>query len=235
MSLNADNIYIGYHGTDYDNVESILKNRFRISDKADEWLGHGIYFFTEGISDPIENAKEWAINQAWDKVAKRYSYQKYAVLKAEVSGERVLDLTTTEGLRVYNEMRNLFIREWVEVSKRNLSQKHAVLEAEVSGKRVLGLTMKEGLLDYNEKRNLFIREYESLFDRGRDIRQDNCKMSNLIIKRRKLDILINHLYIKNKTQRILNLVSNAPNTTVMLVTKPQSIKSIKIISSGEII
>lgn len=187
MSVNENKIYIGYHGTNADHVESIVKNGFYTSDNADEWLGHGIYFFTEGISDPIENAKEWAINQAWDKVAKRYLYQKYAVLKVEVSGERVLDLTTTEGLQVYNEMRNLFIHK-----------------------------------------------YESLFHRDRDIRQDNCKMSNLIIKRLKLDILINHLYIKNKSQRRLNLVSNTPNTTVMVVTKPQNILSIEVVSRGEI-
>lgn len=188
MTTEENKIYIGYHGTNYENVESILKNGFRISDKADEWLGHGIYFFTKGISDPIENAKEWAINQAWDNKNKRYFYKKYAVLEVEVFGERVLDLTTTEGLRVYNEMRNLLIHR-----------------------------------------------YELSFHRDRNIHQDNCKMSNLIIKRRKLDILINHLYIKNKMQRIRNIDSKVPNTTVMVVTEPLSIKSIKIVSSGEII
>ena len=113
MTTSDNKVYIGYHGTNYENVESIIKHGFHVSDNTDEWLGHGIYFFTEGISDPIENAKEWAINQAWDKVAKRYLYQKYAVLKVEVSGKRVLDLTTTNGLKVYNQMRDFLINKYV--------------------------------------------------------------------------------------------------------------------------
>jgi hypothetical protein len=187
MTTSDNKVYIGYHGTNYENVESIIKHGFHVSDNADEWLGHGIYFFTEGISDPIENAKEWAINQAWDKENKRYCYKKYAVLKVEVSGERVLDLTTENGLRSYNEMRNLLIHK-----------------------------------------------YESLFHRDRNISEDNCKMSNLIVDAMNLDILINRLYIKNGIQRKLRLVSNVPNTTVMVVIKPESIVSIKIVSSGEI-
>ncbi len=55
MTTSDNKVYIGYHGTNYENVESIIKHGFHVSDNADEWLGHGIYFFTEGISDPIEN------------------------------------------------------------------------------------------------------------------------------------------------------------------------------------
>jgi len=187
MSSNEPRIYIGYHGTNADHVESIVKNGFYTSDNADEWLGHGIYFFTEGISDPIENAKEWAINQAWDKENKRYRYKKYAVLKVEVSGEQVLDLRTENGLWVYNEMRDLLIRQ-----------------------------------------------YEATFDKDRNIYEDNCKMSNLIVDAMNLDILINRLYIKNRIQRKLRLVSNVPNTTVMVVIKPESIYSIEVEKEGEI-
>ncbi len=187
MTTSDNKVYIGYHGTNYENVESIIKHGFRVSDNADEWLGHGIYFFTEGISDPIENAKEWAINQAWDNKNKRYLYRKYAVLKAEVSGERVLDLTTENGLRSYNEMRNLLIHK-----------------------------------------------YRSLFHIDRKISEDNCKMSNLIVNAMNLDILINRLYIKNSIQRKLHLASKVPNTTVMVVIKPESICSIKVEKEGEI-
>jgi hypothetical protein len=53
MVSSEDKIYIGYHGTDASCVESICKEGFRISDKENEWLGHGVYFFTQGISDLI--------------------------------------------------------------------------------------------------------------------------------------------------------------------------------------
>lgn len=188
MSSNEPRVYIGYHGTNADHVESIVKNGFYTSDNADEWLGHGIYFFTEGISDPIENAKEWAINQAWDKVAKRYLYQKYAVLKVEVSGERVLDLTTTEGLQTFNVFRNFFI----------------------------------------EKASHYFRQ------RDRSLRQDNCKMHNLIMREFQTDILFHHLYIKNRIQRQLRIDSNVPNTTVMVVTKPVNVVSIEVVTEGKI-
>lgn len=188
MSSSDNKIYIGYHGTNYENVESIIKHGFRISDKADEWLGYGIYFFTDGISDPIENAKEWAINQAWDKNTKQNLYKKYAVLKITAQSERVLDLTTVEGLQTFNVFRNFFV----------------------------------------ERASNYFRQ------RDRSLHQYNCKMHNLIMREFRADILFHHLYIKNRIQRQLRIDSNVPNTTVMLVTKPQNILSIEVILTGEI-
>lgn len=99
--------YIGYHGTDSDCVASIFKDNFRISRNDNEWLGHGVYFFVEGISDPVENATEWAKNQAYDKGA--YKYSNFSVLKAKAKCTRLLDATTIDGLRAFNAVRERII------------------------------------------------------------------------------------------------------------------------------
>ena len=44
--------FTGWHGTDEKNVEEILKNNFQESPGDDQWLGEGVYFFTEGIGNP---------------------------------------------------------------------------------------------------------------------------------------------------------------------------------------
>ena len=54
--------YIGYHGTNKEYSSLIVKNGFKSSQGNDEWLGHGVYFFIEGILCPKQNAREWAIN-----------------------------------------------------------------------------------------------------------------------------------------------------------------------------
>lgn len=47
---------VGYHKTLYMYVESIKKNGFKPSNKDDDWLGLGVYFW-----DNIENAKWWNV------------------------------------------------------------------------------------------------------------------------------------------------------------------------------
>jgi len=76
-----------------------------VSDNHDEWLGTGVYFFIDGISEGIHAAEEWAIAQAWNNMDAVYTYTDYSVLKALVAGKRVLDLTGAEGLKAYNLVR----------------------------------------------------------------------------------------------------------------------------------
>jgi hypothetical protein len=106
MDINKTT-FIGYHGTNSKHVQSILKNNFNISQNADEWIGYGVYFFVDGISCPINNSREWAINQAYHQT----DYTNYSILKATITGENVLDLTTQAGLIAFNTMRQKIIEK----------------------------------------------------------------------------------------------------------------------------
>ncbi|WP_239774584.1 hypothetical protein [Mammaliicoccus sp. N-M50] len=45
---------LGYHGTTRDSASSIILNNFEKSDKNNEWLGHGVYFY-----ELYEKAEWW--------------------------------------------------------------------------------------------------------------------------------------------------------------------------------
>lgn len=102
-----------FHGTSLESAKEIEKSSYRESDKEDEWLGRGIYFFVDGISDPLTNAIDWAIAQAWDNTEKINKYDEFAVLKSkvEVDGDRLIDLTTQEGLRNFNGVKSVFLKQ----------------------------------------------------------------------------------------------------------------------------
>ena len=190
-SSDISTIFIGYHGTNQDNANTIMATGFIPSQNHNDWLGHGIYFFIEGISCPKSNAEEWAKNQAWDNDNKCYQYKTYSVIQArvDVQKSKLLDLTTTDGLVVFNK-----VREYL------------------------------------------INKLEKNFDRARDVNDDDQKICNLAISHLKLELLIGHFYIKNRTQRIRNIISKIPNTTIMLVVKPElcDISSIKLVKNGVI-
>ncbi|EIV8492745.1 hypothetical protein [Vibrio vulnificus] len=101
--------YIGFHGTDKKNIGSIKQANFIESTNDDEWLGYGVYFFVEGISDPLDNACEWAKNQAHSKEG--LQYKEYAVLKVKSVCSKVLDTTTIEGLKAFNKLREALIEK----------------------------------------------------------------------------------------------------------------------------
>ena len=184
--------FIGYHGTSGENANSIIDTGFIPSKNHDDWIGHGVYFFIDGISCPKSNSEEWAKNQAWDNDKKCNKYKTYSVVQAEIDVQksRLLDLTTTDGLVAFNTIRELLINEL--------------------------------------ERNFFVR--------NRDVDEDDQKICNHAISHLKLELLISHLYIKNRTQRIKNIVSKIPNTTVMLVVKPElcDISSIRQVKTGVI-
>lgn len=100
---------VGYHGTDSMQSGSILAENFRVSDGEDEWLGYGVYFFTDGLGCPIENAIEWARNQAWSGKGKKYD--NYAVIKATAHCANLLDLRLTEGLCAFNRVRDKILEK----------------------------------------------------------------------------------------------------------------------------
>jgi hypothetical protein len=103
--------FSGYHGTDDQNVDSIQAENFLPSTADDDWLGHGVYFFVEGISCPIQNAVEWANYRAFDSKTRSLTYHKFAVLNAAVQANRVLDTTQQDGLIAFNALRNRLIQK----------------------------------------------------------------------------------------------------------------------------
>ena len=104
---------IGYHGTSAECADLIMETGFISSKNHDDWLGYGVYFFIKGISCPKSNAEEWAKNQAWDSDKKCHKYKTYSVIQAEVDVQksRLLDLTATDGLVVFNTVRELLINK----------------------------------------------------------------------------------------------------------------------------
>lgn len=121
-SIQTMNSFVGYHGTDNANVDSILTGGMDPSLGDDEWLGDGTYFFIEGLSrTPEVQAEQWAIVSAWDSELRKNKYDKYSVLKADidVDDEYFLDLTTAEGLEVFYYIKETLKRRLKRRSKPN--------------------------------------------------------------------------------------------------------------------
>ena len=112
-----------YHGTSGEAAHSILSTSFNESVRQNEWLGHGIYFFVNGISDPLQNSIEWATAQAGKDAAGK----KIAVLKSfvDVDQDRLLDITDNEGLSFFNDIKeDLFEKIFGNLSLKIPSNQH---------------------------------------------------------------------------------------------------------------
>lgn len=106
--------FIGFHGTELDTAYTIKEKAFKVRKCREHWLGDGVYFFIDGISASASNdAENWAIAEAWDKKNQKYSYMKYAILKAKISidDDKLLDLTKLEGLKFFNTARKILFRK----------------------------------------------------------------------------------------------------------------------------
>jgi hypothetical protein len=104
--------YLGYHGTSKINSSLIQKDNFKVSHSPIEWLGHGTYFFIEGIACPVQKAREWAIVEAWDNRTKSHKYNEYVVLSATIVGKRVFDLREQNDLIAFNKFREHIIKTY---------------------------------------------------------------------------------------------------------------------------
>lgn len=125
---------IGYHGTDNNNHQSVIEEGFRLSLGDKEWLGSGVYFFTEDYipPEPISNAVEWAVAQAWDTKLKSFKYNRYCIISAKVScdSESFLDLNTRDGMETFCYFRNKFVENIFKAGKR-LKNKEAIKDGHV--------------------------------------------------------------------------------------------------------
>ena len=105
---------IGYHGTDAANFTNISTNNFRPSVGDSHWLGTGTYFFTDGYPNNLSSehaSAKWAEVEAWDKKLKKNRYTACCVIEATISVNKdfFLDLTTSEGMEVFNYYRKSFV------------------------------------------------------------------------------------------------------------------------------
>ncbi|MFP3535300.1 hypothetical protein [Pseudomonas sp. SIMBA_021] len=102
--------------------------------------------------------------------------------------------------------------------------------------QVLNLTQVDQLKIYNDTKNQVINDsYDSLKTRRdltikkrRDIRLDDRIITNLILEKLGIKILIHNTYIKNHLQRKLALESSYPNSTACCVTDLSLITSTEI-------
>lgn len=115
----------GHHGTDINSCKAILKSNYKISKGDQHWLGEGVYFFIEGLStDTINLAKKWAIAEAWDNDNKKYKYTDFAVIESliEVEEDKILDLTTEDGVKILSDLVRFFFDK-IRKSKKNQKNK----------------------------------------------------------------------------------------------------------------
>lgn len=98
----------GFHGTRADLVESIVEYGLRPSRAHDEWLGHGSYYFIDGLEDPWSSARDWARVDAWDKRSRRYQQTDFAVIEYEITVESnsVFDLRTPAHAKEFHRLRD---------------------------------------------------------------------------------------------------------------------------------
>lgn len=111
----------GFHGTDMNNVDSILENGFEPSLGDDEWLGDGSYFFVEGVNRrPDLQACQWAILSAWNKKKKKYDYECCAVLHGviEVDEKKYLDLTVPDGVEILDYIQEKYTKKLATIGKK---------------------------------------------------------------------------------------------------------------------
>ncbi len=104
--------FVGCHGTSLQSGEKIIQSKFIISEKIDEWLGDGAYFFVNGVNNNIEElASKWASCQSWDNKIKSHTYTSFCVIESilEIDDDTHLDLTSHEGVEILNYIITKFL------------------------------------------------------------------------------------------------------------------------------
>jgi hypothetical protein len=95
----------GYHGTSLESAEKITATGFQMSRGEAHWLGEGVYFFVTGISSGLDDAREWAVVEAWDNTNYCNKYTRWGVVKATLKIKKLWDLTTEDGLKAFDYAR----------------------------------------------------------------------------------------------------------------------------------
>lgn len=113
---------IAYHGTSKEFGEEIKNGgSYKLSLGEFEWLGCGVYFFVDSIysKSPIEDARSWARLQAYDKQTKRYTYNRYTVIKNSIEGQvKLWDLSSQIGAEIFISIKEQALAQFYKAGKR---------------------------------------------------------------------------------------------------------------------
>lgn len=103
MPSTSPGSVIGYHGTNQIHLYSIQRNNFWVGENRDgRYLGQGAYFFVEGVASkpPERLAADWG-----NFDGRRKGYRQWVVIKAEADMSKMLDLTDSRQMRMFNILR----------------------------------------------------------------------------------------------------------------------------------
>ncbi|MGQ1947576.1 hypothetical protein ACT3CD_10820 [Geofilum sp. OHC36d9] len=159
--------FIGYHGTSVASARKIIDNNYELSVGNDEWLGSGVYFFIKGISSkPDEQAKKWAIVQAWNNFEKKYTYNHFSVLRSalKVEDDNLLDLTSEDGIVVLEYLTKAFERA-IKKSGKNIIYLDGLL---------INLARNEGILPVDVVKGNFYIKFARERKKQIRLRTPNC-------------------------------------------------------------
>lgn len=147
LSIKIMNVKLdGFHGTDMNKVDSILKKGFKPSVGNKEWLGDGAYFFVKGLNEEPElQAEQWAIISAWNKAKKKNDYDEFAVLHGiiEVDENKYLDLTIPNGVKVLDYIQEKLTNKLATISKK-LEQIDGYLINFARGEKLIDIEVVKG-------------------------------------------------------------------------------------------
>ncbi|MHB9949476.1 hypothetical protein CF055_10435 [Clostridium botulinum] len=145
--------FTGYHGTDNSGAQSILRyKKYKASNKENEWLGTGIYFFIdENEKVAIENAYKWATNY------KKFRF--YSVLKTIVNTnkDKIIDFNDPDWQWVYHKYReeriNYTINKGIKLETDKLKFDCEIIN-DVCKKFSIDLVYQQRYINLSKKRNI---------------------------------------------------------------------------------
>gem|GEM_PF-4641301 len=102
------NQIMGWHGTTKEAGEKIKSANFNISTGMRQWLGDGVYFFTDGIGDPRDHSLQWAKLHCKDTAD-------WLALKVPINLEEnyIWDLTDDKMLTAFNTAIEKFVSKLI--------------------------------------------------------------------------------------------------------------------------
>lgn len=147
--------FIGYHGTDYSGEQGILnKKQFKASEKDDEWIGHGVYFFHS--SEAEKHAEEWARN------VKRFKFYSIMTTKINVSEKEVLDLNNEDYQDLFNKYREAKLKEYksrniqIPMDEMNAKKLDCLMINDLSNKGGFSLVCQRRYIELRERKDRLI-------------------------------------------------------------------------------
>ncbi|MHB9306199.1 hypothetical protein ACW0UU_01860 [Fusobacterium polymorphum] len=175
-----EKMFTGYHGTVGDNIEEILESilniGFNISNREDQWLGKGIYFF-----DNDSQAKWWCRNQQMKSL-------KYGIIEVLFScdSSKILDLDNQEGRDKYIEATKKYIKVIEEKKLKFHSEEEAFLKTQCL---ILSMYKRDNNIDMIKKTFYLEKKLKLRFDVSSKTHTQYCLTCEDNIKNKKIFLM----------------------------------------------